>query len=58
MNEALAAAHGLRLLKQFSDEAQSSSLSERPGLLELFEFLREHDEVRYIVVDELERNHG
>ena len=58
VNEGLAAEHGVRLLKHFSDEAQSRSLSERRELNALLEFLREHREVRYIVVNELERITG
>ncbi len=58
VNESLASGHGVRLLKTFSDEAQARSLSERCGPNDLLEFLREHDEVRYIVVNELERITG
>ncbi len=58
LNQTLAQEWGVRLLAHFSDEAQSRSLSERRGLTGLLEFVREHREVGFIVVNELERITG
>lgn len=57
-NDGIAAAHGIRLLERFSDEAVSRTLSERRGLSALLQYLQEHREARYIVVNELERITG
>lgn len=57
INEELAAEHEVTIEKgaSFHDEGLSRSLSERPGLLALFDYLEEHPNVRYLMVNELER---
>jgi hypothetical protein len=55
INEEVALGEGVQILKSFYDEGLSRSLSERPGLQEMFTYLEEHPEVGYIVVNELER---
>lgn len=48
----------MRLAAELKDEAQSRSLADRAGLTALPEYLKEHREVRFIVVNELERLTG
>lgn len=55
INEEVAAEHDIRLVKSFDDPAVSRTLADRNGLLELFDYLEGNREVRYIVVNELER---
>jgi DNA invertase Pin-like site-specific DNA recombinase len=58
VNERLAAAAGVRLVRRFQDEALSRSLAEREGVRALIDFVRDHREVQYIVVNKLERITG
>lgn len=55
VNAEVAADEGVAVVKSFGDEAVSRSISERPGLLEMFAYLEAHPEVGFIVVNELER---
>ena len=55
INEEVAAEHDIRLVKSFDDPAVSRTLGDRKGLLELFAHLETNREVRFIVVNELER---
>lgn len=58
VNTGLAFECDVELVKEFSDEAVSRSISDRPGLMEMFEYLRTHPEVGFIIVNELERLTG
>lgn len=55
INEAIAADHRISLLETFTDEGVSRTLADRPGLREVFDYLEANREVRYLVVNELER---
>ena len=55
INEAIAADHGVALLATFTDEGVSRTLADRPGLREVFDYLEANREVRFLVVNELER---
>jgi len=55
INEMIAADHGVRLLETFTDEGVSRTLADRPGLQELFDYLEANRQVRFLVVNELER---
>jgi len=55
VNEEIALSEGVTILKTFYDEGMSRSLSDRPGLQDMFAYLESHPEVGYIVVNELER---
>ena len=55
INADVAAEHGVRLVARFDDPAVSRSLADREGLLEAFAYLEAHRDVRYIIVNELER---
>jgi site-specific DNA recombinase len=55
INEMIAADHAVTLLETFTDEGVSRTLADRPGLRELFDHLEAHLEVRFLVVNELER---
>ena len=57
VNAEVAAAHGVRIEGDawFEDAGVSRSLSDRDGLMAGFRYLEEHREVRFIVVNELER---
>lgn len=55
INEEVAEDAGVALVRHFKDESLSRSLSDRPGLLNLFAYLETHPEVGFIVVNELER---
>lgn len=55
INEELAAENEITLAQSFHDEGLSRSLSERPGLLDVFDYLETHPDVRYLIVNELER---
>lgn len=55
INEMIAADHGVTLLETFTDEGVSRTLADRPGLRELFDCLEARREVRFLVVNELER---
>lgn len=51
----IASDHGVLMLETFTDEGVSRTLADRPGLRELFDYLEAHREVRFLVVNELER---
>ncbi len=55
INEAVAADHGITLQATFTDEGVSRTLTDRPGLREVFDYLEANRDVRYLVVNELER---
>lgn len=55
INEAIGADHGVTLLATFTDEGVSRTLADRPGLREVFDYLEANREVRFLVVNELER---
>lgn len=55
INEMIAADHGVTLLETFTDEGVSRTLADRPGLRELFDCLEARRDVRFLVVNELER---
>lgn len=56
INQEIAAEHGVRLVgPAFDDPAVSRSVADRKGLKAMFDYLESHGEVRYIVVNELER---
>jgi DNA invertase Pin-like site-specific DNA recombinase len=55
VNEEIALSEGVTILKTFYDEGLSRSLSDRPGLQDMFAYLESHPEIGYIVVNELER---
>lgn len=55
INEEIAAEEGVTIVRSFGDEGISRSLSDRPGLRDLFAYLEGHPEVGFIVVNELER---
>jgi DNA invertase Pin-like site-specific DNA recombinase len=55
INREVAADNGVQLVKAFADPDVSRDLSDRPGLNEMIEYLETHEEVGYIVVNELER---
>lgn len=55
VNAEVAAEAGVRLVAWFSDAAVSRSLADREGLQAAFAYLEEHREVRFVVVNELER---
>ncbi|GAB4002329.1 recombinase family protein [Nocardioides ultimimeridianus] len=55
INDGVAADHGIALLETFTDEGVSRTLADRPGLRELFAYLEANREVRFVVVNELER---
>lgn len=55
INVEVAAEDGVRIVETFKDEAVSRSIHDRPGLREMFAYLADHPEIRYIVVNELER---
>ena len=55
INEMIAADHGVTLLETFTDEGVSRTLADRPGLQELFDYLEARRDVRFLVVNELER---
>ena len=55
INEAIAADHGISLLATFTDEGVSRTLADRPGLREVFGYLEANREVRFLIVNELER---
>lgn len=55
VNDEIASDHGVRIVARFDDAGLSRSLAERPGLVEAFAYLEEHPDVRFVVVNELER---
>jgi DNA invertase Pin-like site-specific DNA recombinase len=55
INEGIARDHGIVLKETFTDEGVSRTLADRPGLREVFDYLEANREVRYLVVNELER---
>jgi len=55
INKGIAADHGITLQETFTDEGVSRTLADRPGLTEVFHYLEANREVRYLVVNELER---
>lgn len=55
INEELAAEDEIGVVASFHDEGLSRSLSERPDLMSAFEYLETHRNVRYLIVNELER---
>ena len=55
INEMIAADHGVTLLETFTDEGVSRTLTDRPGLQELFDYLEARRDVRFLLVNELER---
>jgi DNA invertase Pin-like site-specific DNA recombinase len=55
VNGEVAAEAGVRLVAWFSDAAVSRSLADREGLAEAFAYLEANREVRFVVVNELER---
>lgn len=55
INEGIAAEHGITLLETFTDEGVSRTLADRPGLRDVFDYLEANRDVRYLVVNELER---
>lgn len=55
VNEELAEDEGVTIVHHFDDEGIPRSLSDRPGLLAMFDYVEEHSEIRFIVVNELER---
>ena len=55
INEGIAADHGIALKETFTDEGVSRTLADRPGLRKLFDYLEANREVRFLVVNELER---
>lgn len=55
INEGIAADHGITLRETFTDEGVSRTLADRPGLREVFDYLEANRDVRYLVVNELER---
>lgn len=55
INEEVAAEEDVTLVRHFKDEGISRSISDRPGLRELFAYLEDHPEVGFLVVNELER---
>lgn len=55
INEMIAADHRITLLETFTDEGVSRTLADRPGLQRLFDYLESHRDVRFLVVNELER---
>lgn len=55
INDMIAADHGVTLLETFTDEGVSRTLADRPGLREVFDYLEAHRDVRFLVVNELER---
>jgi hypothetical protein len=55
INAELAEQHGHPLVARFSDAGVSRSIQERPGLMEMFDFISAHREVGFIIVNELER---
>lgn len=55
INEGIAADHGITLRETFTDEGVSWTLADRPGLREVFDYLEANRDVRYLVVNELER---
>ena len=54
-NEDTALLDGVSIVKHFQDEGLSRTIHDRPGLLEMFDYLGEHPEIDHIVVNELER---
>ena len=54
-NDELAAENGVVLVARFADEGVSRELADRQDLQRLFDYLEEHAEVGFIVVNELER---
>src|SRR5580765_2301105 len=55
INDMIAADHGITVLETFTDEGVSRTLADRSGLQELFDYVESHREVRFLVVNELER---
>lgn len=55
INEEIADEHEIAIVASFHDEGLSRSLNERPGLIDVFDYLETHPEVRYLHVNELER---
>lgn len=55
INDELADEDGIVLVARFEDEGLSRSLSERQGLVAMFDYIQSHPNVRYIIVNELER---
>lgn len=55
VNAEVAGEEGVRILETFTDEGVSRSVTDRPGIRQLFAYLSAHPEVGYIVVNELER---
>lgn len=55
VNEEIAEEAGGSIVRHFNDEGIPRSLSERPGLLEMFEYVEQHTEIKFVVVNELER---
>jgi site-specific DNA recombinase len=55
INEGIAADHGIVLKETFTDEGVSRTLADRPGLRKLFDYLEANRDVRFLVVNELER---
>lgn len=54
-NRGAAADKNVQIVASFKDEAVSRSINDRPGLLEMFEYLEVHPEIGFVVVNELER---
>lgn len=55
INAELADENDIELVASFSDEGLSRSLSDRPGLVDLFQYLEAHPDVQFVIVNELER---
>ncbi len=55
INKELADLYGNPIVAGFSDAGVSRTIQDRPGLMEMFEFIRAHHEVGFIIVNELER---
>lgn len=55
VNEEIAEEAGGRIEQHFSDEGIPRSLADRPGLLQMFDYVEQHEEIKYVVVNELER---
>lgn len=55
INTEVADQYGHVVVARFSDAGVSRTIQERPGLMAMFEYVAEHHEVGFIIVNELER---
>ena len=55
INEELAEANDVTIVARFFDSAQSRSIGDRKDLMDAFDYLRQHRDVRYLIANELER---